>query len=855
MARRPDDRECQAAKPSVTDETTTDQTRSFIPKERAGEDGPSADTGATRYLPNVSAVGPPNGAGDSSGHTDPEATNYQPVRADRTTGFVPHQLGEYELLEEVARGGMGVVFKARQATLDRTVALKMILAGRFAGSGALDRFRLEARAAAALNHPCIVPIYDIGEFEGQPFFTMAFVTGGSLQQVLASGPLAPLTAARLLQRVAEAVQCAHDKGIIHRDLKPQNILLQQDESLHAFEGGSGVRMAGAAGASWSTAIPMLTDFGLARAASEGSGMTRTGEAMGTPSFMPPEQALGDLKSIGPCSDIYSLGAVLYCMLTGRPPFQAGDAHLTMKQVLEDEPVPPRKLNPKVPRDLETICLKCLAKEPNLRYASAALLVEDIGCVLNDQPLRHARRVGPVTRAFVRSSRAVRRHPLWWALGALSLAAFVWLGLVVLQTARDRQEAFARTLQEAETSVRAAEMEQNRSAALNRYTQAQGHYEELLRQRPDPRFQRALADVYIHKGALLRQMRDLDQAEAELTRARDELTALLRTQPDDKEGRLKLAEVFHTLGIVYDARVNRTAQLRALDFYKESLQIREALCQSDPGQREFRRDLARSWGYMADTQLSLGRHAEAKRSYDEAEAIRQALAEQGGEGSLEAKYQFARSLGNTGNYLDWTEARPDKAIEAHRIRKRYVESLAGPEVPPDFKTDLADSKIDIARLQLDDLAKYGDEPRSLLLEALTFYEAMLKDNPTDRGFLSSLATIHVQLAKYYVLKGDLKQAGIHVERAFDTFEKGRLNEASDLYTRSLAEALVRKLPASERAYGPRQVLGDLERATKKGFRNVLGLKRDVGFSEFHNSPKFHEIVRFIEAECAAAAPDQ
>ena len=247
--------------------------------------------------------------------------------------------GDYEIVRELARGGMGVVFEARQVKLNRRVALKMILAGQLADEDAVRRFYTEAEAAANLDHPGIVPIYEVGQHDGQHFFSMGFVEGQSVAQRLADGPLPPRDAAALLVKVAEAIEYAHRHGVIHRDIKPANILLD----------GSG--------------NPRVTDFGLAKKLETDSGLTGSGQIMGTPSYMPPEQAGGKRGEIGPAADVYALGATLYCLVTGRPPFQAATVMDTVLQVLSDEPVPLRRLNASIPRDLETICLKCLEKVP------------------------------------------------------------------------------------------------------------------------------------------------------------------------------------------------------------------------------------------------------------------------------------------------------------------------------------------------------------------------------------------------------------------------------------------------------------------------------------------------------------
>ncbi|HKB38354.1 MAG TPA: protein kinase, partial [Gemmataceae bacterium] len=258
----------------------------------------------------------------------------------------------YEILGELGRGGMGVVYKARQVKLGRVVALKMILAGGHAGAEDLTRFRTEAEALARLQHPNIVQIHEVGERDGLPFFSLEFCGGGSLEKKLAGAPLQPKEAAALVETLARAMQAAHDGGIIHRDLKTANVLLAEDGT------------------------PKITDFGLAKRL-DTPGATSTGVIMGTPSYMAPEQAAGKSKAVGPPADIYALGAMLYELLTGRPPFKAATDLDTLVQVVSDEPVPVRRLQPKVPRDLETICHKCLRKEPGQRYASAKALAEDL----------------------------------------------------------------------------------------------------------------------------------------------------------------------------------------------------------------------------------------------------------------------------------------------------------------------------------------------------------------------------------------------------------------------------------------------------------------------------------------------
>jgi WD40 repeat protein/serine/threonine protein kinase len=322
--------------------------------------------------------------------------------ADLQLGTIIRYFGDYELLAEIARGGMGVVYKARQVKLQRIVAVKMILAGELANQTDVERFLTEARAAAHLHHPNIVAIHEVGQHAGQHYFSMDYVAGESLANKIARGPLPVREAATLVMKVAQAVSFAHVEGVIHRDLKPANILLDAKGE------------------------PRVTDFGLAKriqgepgAVATGLDLTQTGQVLGTPSYMPPEQAAGKTKDIGSRSDVYSLGAVLYCALTGHPPFQAASTLDTLLQVLDREPVPPRTLNSAVPRDLETICLKCLAKEPRKRYPSAQELAADLDRFLTGQPIQ-ARRIGPVGQSW----RWCRRNPTLAAASALAGAGLL-----------------------------------------------------------------------------------------------------------------------------------------------------------------------------------------------------------------------------------------------------------------------------------------------------------------------------------------------------------------------------------------------------------------------------------------------
>src|SRR5437764_3989444 len=311
------------------------------------------------------------------------------------------ELGDYELLEEIGRGGQGVVFRARQKSLNRTVALKVISLGQWASKAHLKRFRLEAEAAAHLEHPGIVPIHEVGERDGQCYFSMKFVEGGQLDEVVRRAPMSIRQGAELIAKVARTVHYAHEHGILHRDIKPGNILLDAKGEPH------------------------LTDFGLARLVESESSMTRTLDVLGTPSYMAPEQAMGNNAAVSSVTDVYGLGAVLYQLLTYHPPFAGGTTYETIKLLLDTEARQPRLLNPKIDRDLSTICLKCLEKDPQRRYPSALALAEDLERWLKHEPIR-ARRTG----VFTHARKWVRRNPSIAAMTATLLALAVPLGVVI-----------------------------------------------------------------------------------------------------------------------------------------------------------------------------------------------------------------------------------------------------------------------------------------------------------------------------------------------------------------------------------------------------------------------------------------
>lgn len=345
------------------------------------------DSGALEATKVVTAEPPPHSGSLSTIDAIPSRS--------KTIGTQPgDRFGDYLILGTIARGGMGVVFRARHTKLNREVALKMILASHLANNEDIQRFHAEAEAAARLNHSGIVPIYEVGELGGQHYFSMGLVEGGSLAELVKTAPVDPQRAAQIGKNIAEAVQYAHSRNIVHRDLKPANVLLDRDGR------------------------PCVTDFGLAKNIEQDSGLTASGQVMGTPGYMPPEQAAGRNEQVGPLADVYSLGAILYSLVTQQPPFRGRNVVETLRQVIEAEPVSPKQLNPRVDSDLTTIILKCLAKDPLRRYASAGELAQELGRYLSGMPIL-ARPASQSERIW----RWCKRNPV---ISGLGLTAFAFL---------------------------------------------------------------------------------------------------------------------------------------------------------------------------------------------------------------------------------------------------------------------------------------------------------------------------------------------------------------------------------------------------------------------------------------------
>jgi tetratricopeptide (TPR) repeat protein len=763
----------------------------------------------------------------------PPAPGADTVRPDGPPGrppippAPPAVIGDYEILGELGRGGMGVVYQARQVPLNRLVALKMVLAGEHAGPEDLARFLAEAEVVAALQHPHIVQIFEVGRHAGLPFFALEYLEGGSLKDKLRGAPLPPREAAQLVQTLAGAVQAAHERGIIHRDLKPGNVLLAADGT------------------------PKVTDFGLARRVEGGGGLTQSGAIVGTPGYMAPEQAAGGGKTVGRRADVYALGAVLYECLTGRPPFKGATPLDTVLQALREEPVPPRRLQPNVPADLETICLTCLRKEPDRRYPSAHDLADDLRRFRGGEPIR-ARPSSPWEKA----RKWARRKPAAAALIAVSGLALLTVFGVVLGFTVQLRAALQETRGQRDRAE-AREKEANRERAVAQAVNAFLQH-DLLGQ----------ADVGNQPLPAGPAGRDRDiTVRALLDRAAAGVGGKFADQPEVEAAiRLTIGNAYRALG-EYDRAQQHLDQAVAWR--------RQHLGADHPDTLASLNDLAELYHYR-------GRHAEAEPLYQEALAGRRQHLGADHPDTLTSLNNLASLCHSRGRYAEaeplFQEAlagrrrtlgadRPDTLRSLNSLAMLYRDCGCYDEAEALYREALAGNRRTLGAdhpdtlLSLNNLAVlYRDcgrfaEAEPLLKEALAGFRRTLgADHPATLQSLNNLAALHYSRGRYdeaealyrEALAGNRRTLGADhpatltclSNLALLSHSRGRHAEAEPLYQEVLA--------------GRRKKLGPDHPHTLTSLYNLAVLYRDRG-RHAEAEPLFLEAVAGARRRLGLAHP--
>jgi serine/threonine protein kinase len=657
---------------------------------------------------------------------------------------LPCRFGHFELLEEIARGGMGVVYKARQHTPQRIVALKVILAGRLASRADVDRFYAEAQAAATLDHPNIVPIFEVGEVEGQLYFTMGYVAGQSMAQRLAIGPLPPAEAAAIIRDAAAAVHYAHQQGIIHRDLKPANILLD------------------------SAGRARVTDFGLAKRQADEAGLTCTGQLLGTPSFMPPEQIAGLSADVGAASDVYSLGATLYALLTGRPPFHAASVADTLRQVAEQDPLPLRELDVAIPRDLETIALKCLEKSPSRRYGTAQALADDLDRFLADQPIA-ARRATRLERLLRWSRRNRSTSALTAAVATLLIAAVAILGVSNAQI-RQQSEARAKALEQKDAALLTAReaVDQMLIEVANKKfsNMPVGHPLRVALLTDALRFYEGLAQLAENDQALAPEMatalhsmsnlqRELGQG-AEAARSLRRALALLRSAENaespamlERIAQLELV-LAYTMG---ESLHSKRAEDPAVEAqYRRALALLQELEQRAP---ERRQPYVICLRYLAERAFNRGEHGEAERLWREAIDRGEAyLAQQPGDVDTRVSLCWACIEFYNRMLRDGSQRR-DETDALLQTASHHVE-LALAKNPKESQTRDVDASVKLSLGTHYCRISRADEAIPLYQQALNTQQSLCGDFPWAANFWGTLQWFHDDIAR------NLSEQGRHDE---------------------------------------------------------------------------------------------
>jgi serine/threonine-protein kinase len=645
----------------------------------------------------------------------------------------PGSVAGYEILEVLGRGAMGVVYKARQRGLKRIVALKMILAGDHVGETELARFRTEAEAAGQLQHPNIVQVYEVGEQGGCPFLSLEYINGGSLKDRLGGKPQPVLHAAQLVQVLAQTMEFAHRQGIIHRDLKPANVMLVDARA----SGSSESTLSAAPLVEELYGIPKIADFGLAKRLEEDKGHTRTGTILGTPSYMAPEQAEGRSKEVGPLADQYALGAVLYEVLTGRPPFQGATVWETLDQVRSQEPVPPSQLQPRVPRDLETICLKALQKEPHKRYATTGAMAEDLRRFLANEPI--------LARPVSNRERLVRwckRNPrLAASVSVAGLAIIAWACHATVQWYQIGQ-AKARAEEQRELASKQAQLAAN--TALDVVTKI----DDALRDKAG-------------MGQLRLQVLELTM---------QNLKQVARELIDSGKADRTMGVAFQRIGTFYE-QMGQTDN--AIQFYKDALRIFERLIIEQPEEERNKFNAAVCYDNLGE----MGKEVEPEPAvlfeyYEKALKLREPLvAAYHNEGiSLAERHRLIGVSNVKLGSLCLVLGEPAQALAyGHRaVAENEAAAVADPADLHNIRTYMSDARFLAGRASallgaVADARRELDDCRKLRAE-------QVNTEPLNALAKQSLAATDDAFGDLALQEGELKAARRHYQKAHDLFEQ-------------------------------------------------------------------------------------
>ncbi len=739
------------------------------------------------------------------------------------------RFGNYDLVDTIAKGGMGIVYKAKHIKLNRIVALKMILSGKFADDFEVQRFYLEAEAAAKLRHPNIVGIHDIGECEGQHYFSMDYIEGKSLADLLKDQALAPKHAAQLLQTIASAMHYAHTEGVVHRDLKPSNVLLD------------------AAGA------PLITDFGLAKQVQGGGGqsqMTMAGTVVGTPSYMPPEQAAGRIEQVNIRSDVYSLGAILYELLSGRPPFRGAGVMETLKQVLENEPVALRVLSPAIPRDLETICHKCLQKEPEKRYATAKELADELGRFLRGEPIL-AQPISPLARGWrwckrnpvVATTSAAALLGLVLALGATTVG-YIQVSAALAESEVSRRQAMAAvddlfTQVSENTLLNKPGLQPLRKELLGR---ALSYYQRFLEQRKgDPRVQDELASAHFRIGLITEAIESTDQALPLYETARSMQEKLVQATPNQPA---RLEAYGSTLNALGTALATKKQHEEAQKIYATAAEVRTKLTKLEPSNSEYQRLLANTYMNFGVSLRGSGDRAGARQQFVRAQEIRQAALKRDPDNS-----KLHRDLGK-GNYGLANLARQEGNMAD--ARTQFI--AAAEEFEFVVERDAADLEnrrlLSVCYRLLGDLASMEDvaAARSWYEKAHAQLKPLAEQNPEVVDYQAELAGL--ELNRGYLDGDDGKSEAAIVAFSEAARILAPLGEAASALPRHR-----RDLAMARRALGSEQVHAGLKDV---GLANLRRAREELKklTREFPNDADFpQQLKETTEAIQAVEAPPQ